>query len=84
MVMKKKRILKFSKDNCLACDQLATWLDKKGIDYETYNPFDHPELAGQYKIKSVPTLIVLNDKEVVSRLIGFKPEELNTLFDQPL
>jgi len=51
-------------------------LDQKGIQYETVNPFDEPDLAARFKIRTVPTVIVLENEEIQHRIIGFKPEEL--------
>lgn len=75
-------ILKFSKPNCVACDQLAAWLNANSINFTEINPFDNPELAGKYKIKTVPTLLVLDNENIIHRLIGYNPEELqNTLIN---
>ena len=53
--------------------------DKKGIEYERINPFDNPEIAVKYKIRSVPTVILFEENEEVKRTIGFKPEEINEI-----
>ena len=70
------RIIKFEKNDCAPCAQVSTYLDNKGITYETVNPFDSPELAVKFKVRTVPTVIVLENEEVQQRIIGFKPEEL--------
>ena len=71
--------LKFSKPNCVACDQLAAWLNTNRIDYTEINPFDNPELAGKYKIRTVPTLLVLENENIIYRFIGYNPEELQNI-----
>lgn len=71
------RIIKFEKNDCAPCAQVSEYLDNKGVSYETINPFDEPELAVKFKVRTVPTLIVLEGEEVKSRVIGFKPEELD-------
>ena len=58
---------------------VSEYLDRKGIVYETINPFNEPELAMQFRVRSVPTVILLEKEEEVSRVIGFKPEELLAL-----
>ena len=73
------RILKFEKKDCAPCNQVSEYLDRKGIAYETVNPFDKPELAIQYKVRTVPTVIVLQENSETKRIIGFKPEELSTI-----
>lgn len=74
--MDTKKLLKFSKANCIPCEQLAQWLDKNQIIYEDINPFDNPELAGKYKVRTVPTLLLIEDQEIKIRLIGYNPDEL--------
>ncbi|WP_442592118.1 thioredoxin family protein [Pedobacter sp. AW31-3R] len=74
-----KRIIKFEKDDCSPCNMVSEYLDRKGIVYETINPFNEPELAMQFRVRSVPTVILLEKEEEVSRVIGFKPEELLAL-----
>jgi thioredoxin 1 len=49
------------------------------VQYETVNPFDEPELAVRFKVRTVPTVIVLENDEVQHRIIGFKPEELEAI-----
>lgn len=71
------RIIKFEKNDCAPCAQVSSYLDSKGISYETVNPFDEPELAVKFKVRTVPTVIVLEEDEVKHRIIGFKPEELD-------
>ena len=73
------RIIKFEKNDCAPCNQVSEFLDRKGISYEKVNPFDKPELAIQYKVRTVPTVIVLNQDQETQRIIGFKPEELSAL-----
>lgn len=73
------RILKFEKNDCVPCNQVSDYLDRKGVSYEKVNPFDKPELAMRYKVRTVPTVIVLNGNEETFRTIGFKPDELSSL-----
>jgi len=73
------RIIKFEKNDCAPCAQVSTYLDSKGITYETVNPFDEPELAVRFKVRTVPTVIVLENDEIMHRVIGFKPDELATI-----
>lgn len=73
------RIIKFEKNDCAPCNQVSEFLDHRGISYEKVNPFDKPELAIQYKVRTVPTVIVLNQDQETQRIIGFKPEELSAL-----
>lgn len=74
-----KRIIKFEKDDCSPCNMVSEYLDRKGVVYETINPFNQPELAMQFRVRSVPTVILLEKEQEVSRVIGFKPDELLAL-----
>lgn len=74
--METKKLLKFSKSNCLPCEQVTQWLDRNEIMYEEINPFDNPELAGKYKVRTVPSLLLIVDDEIKVRLTGFNPDEL--------
>jgi len=76
------RIIKFEKNDCAPCEQVSNFLDAKGINYEKVNPFDNPEMAVRFKVRTVPTVIVLNNDEEEKRIIGFKPEELAALANQ--
>ena len=73
------RVIKFEKNDCAPCNQVSEFLDQKGIIYETVNPFDKPELAIQFKVRTVPTVIVIEQEQEKQRIIGFKPEELSAI-----
>ena len=70
------RVIKFEKEDCAPCNMVSEFLDNKGVDYEKINPFENPELAMRFRVRSVPTVIVTNGSEEVRRIIGFKPDEL--------
>lgn len=74
--METKKLLKFSKSNCIPCEQLTQWLERNHILYEEINPFDNPELAAKYKVKTVPSLLLFEDGVIKTRLIGFNLDEL--------
>jgi len=74
--METMKLLKFSKSNCLPCEQVTQWLDRNEIMYEEINPFDNPELAGKYKVRTVPSLLLIVDDEIKVRLTGYNPDEL--------
>ena len=74
-------IIKFEKDDCNPCMMVSELLDKTGIKYEKVNPFDNPEKAVKYKIRTVPTVIVLENENEIKRTIGFKPDELREIVE---
>lgn len=74
-----KKVIKFEKEDCAPCNMVSQYLDSKGVAYETVNPFENPELAMRFKVRSVPTVIVTDQDAEVKRIVGFKPEELSLL-----
>lgn len=58
---------------------VSEYLDRKGVVYETINPFNQPELAMQFRVRSVPTVILMEAEQEMARIIGYKPEELAAL-----
>ncbi|MBB2150376.1 thioredoxin family protein [Pedobacter gandavensis] len=77
--MSTKRIIKFEKEDCSPCNMVSEYLDRKGMVYETINPFNDPELAMQFRVRSVPTVILMEAEQELARVIGYKPEELAAL-----
>ncbi len=62
---------------CGPCRMLAPVLDKKAIDYEgrlsiiKVNIDTCPELAKEYGIQSVPTMILFKRGKIIDKIIGF-------------
>lgn len=74
-----KRIIKFEKPNCQPCEMVSVFLKEAGVEYDAINPFDQPDLAMKHKIKTVPTVVVLEDESEVDRIIGVDAERINKL-----
>ena len=74
-----KRVIKFSKENCSPCKQVSQWLDERGIECETINPYETPDEAVKYRVRSVPTVLVYEGAEEIGRSVGFKPDMLGDL-----
>lgn len=73
------KILKFESDSCPQCKALSVTLeritkeyktDMKSIDIEEDN---NQDLIRKYNIRSIPTLIFLNEDKEYNRLIGNQP-----------
>lgn len=69
-------ILKFESDSCPQCKALSTTLERitkeyktdiKSIDIEEDN---NQDLIRKYNIRSIPTLIFLNEDQEYNRLVG--------------
>ena len=74
-----RKLIKFEKDDCNPCMMVSDLLDKSGVEYEKVNPFNNPELAMKYKVRTVPTTILVDQDEEIKRTIGFNPEELKEI-----
>lgn len=76
-----KKIIKFEKADCNPCVMVSEYLKSKSISFEAINPFDNPELAVKYKVRSVPTTILVKDNSELMRTIGYRPDELNNMIN---
>lgn len=74
-----KKIIKFEKHGCQPCEMVSAVLSEAGVAFEAINPFDQPEMAVKYKIRSVPTVVVLDGETEVERIIGFDAGRLRQL-----
>ena len=74
-----KKLVKFEKNDCNPCAMVSDLLDKKGVEYERINAFDNPEMAMKFKVRTVPTVILMENDAEVKRVMGFKMEELNEM-----
>ena len=70
------KILKFESDSCPQCKALSVTLERiskenkidiKNIDIEEDN---NQDLIRKYNIRSIPTLIFLNEDQEYNRLVG--------------
>ena len=74
-----KKIIKFEKKDCNPCQMVSAWLDTREIEYERIDAFDNPMAAAEMKVRSVPTVILVEEGKEIKRSTGFKPEELEEL-----
>ena len=69
-----KRILRFNASWGGPCQGLAMNLETSGLDLpiEVIDIDVHPDVAQEYGVRSVPTLIMLDENIEIKRLIGSK------------
>jgi len=72
-----KRILRFTASWCEPCKLLSMNLEKANIELpiEVVDIDVHDELAREYGIRSVPTLLMLDENIEVKRMVGLKTIE---------
>ena len=66
------KILKFSAAWCGPCKQLSMVLkgEDLGVPVEEVDIEANPELARQYGVRSVPTMVYVRNEQEVSRITG--------------
>ena len=74
-----KRVLRFTASWCEPCKALAKNLEIANIELpiEVVDIDVHSELAQEYGIRSVPTLVMLDENIEIKRIVGSKtPNQL--------
>ena len=73
-----KRVLRFSASWCGPCKMLAKTLEEieTNIPIEVIDIDVLPEIATEYGIRSVPTLVMVEDNIEVKRMSGSQPENV--------
>ncbi len=75
-------VVDFSATWCGPCKMLAPVLEKVSealdgqVDFYNVDVDEAPELAGEYRVNSVPCLVLMKEGVFQSQSIGFKPENL--------
>ena len=64
---------------CGPCKMIAPVLDEIAAEREDIkvckvNVDEEPELAAQYQVMSIPTLMVIKDGQIVNKSLGAKPK----------
>ena len=69
-----KRILRFTASWCGPCKSMAMNLETANLGFpiEVVDIDTHPEVAQEYGIRSVPTLVLLDENIQIDRIIGTK------------
>ena len=73
-------LVKFGAAWCGPCKTLSKTIDKiqlefPDVNFEDVDIDDYPDLTKDYKIRSVPTVIVFRDGEEIARLTGSQRHE---------
>lgn len=76
------KILVLTQNQCRYCGMVKEYLDNEQVEYETVNMSDHPEYQEKYDVMGAPTILLLDEGEVITKTTGFNPEVLDTLIEQ--
>ena len=71
-------VLRFTASWCQPCKALAQQLEELGFDKEVtvVDIDEQQDLAIQYGVRSVPTLIAVDNNKEVKRMVGVKAKDL--------
>jgi thioredoxin-like negative regulator of GroEL len=75
-------LVKFIGPHCSACKTLAPVLEQLVTDYSekthlvTVDMTEDPELAMEWGVRSVPTVIVLKGSSVLEKIVGLQPKKV--------
>ena len=72
-------LIDFYADWCGPCRMVSPIVDKIADEHPEYlvckvNVDDEPELASEFEVFSIPTLVVMKNGEIVNQSVGAKPE----------
>lgn len=74
--LKELTIIDFYADWCGPCKMLGRVLEQlENIDIIKINVDEYEELAKEYKVMSIPYLLIIKDGEIKKELIGFRSKE---------
>lgn len=77
-------LVDFYADWCGPCKMMAPVVEKISGEYEgkikagKLNVDENPEIAGQYGVMTIPTIMVIKDGQVVDKTIGVQPKKALT------
>ena len=78
-VIKMRKIIRFTAEWCQPCKMLSKQLETMDLNLpiDVIDIDKDPEIAIEYGIRSVPTLVLMEDNEVRSKIVGLKtPSEI--------
>lgn len=74
-------LVDFYADWCGPCQMIAPILEELGTEYDgkfeivKINTDENPDLSSQFRIMSIPTMLLFKNGEVVETLVGMQPKE---------
>lgn len=76
LVKEGTHLVDFYAEWCGPCKMLGSVLETmEDVDIIKINVDEHPELATQFGVMSIPVLMVFKDGKETAKTMGFQPEE---------
>lgn len=78
-----KKLIKFEKENCKPCEMVSDYLSSKNVEFEAINAYDNPMKASKMKVRSVPTLMLIDTEgNEIKRIVGYNPQEIDLMIEE--
>jgi SPBc2 prophage-derived thioredoxin-like protein yosR len=78
-----KKLIKFEKENCKPCEFVTQYLNSKGVEFEAINAYNDPMRASKMKVRSVPTLMLIDTEgNEIKRIVGYNPQEIDLMIEE--
>lgn len=73
------KVIRFSASWCGPCKMLAPTFEQlenefENVEFETVDIDDNRELVTEYNIRTVPTVVIEQNGQVLDRVIGLQPK----------
>ena len=76
-------ILVFTQNGCNPCTMVKNYLTDQEIEFKAINVSENPQSGEEYGIMGTPVSILVDeDGEEVTRVVGFNPDQLDILASQ--
>lgn len=75
-------LLVLTQNNCRYCETVKNFLNTEEVEYDVVNMSDQPEYQEKYDVMGAPTILLMDEDEVVLKTTGFNPEVLNAMIEQ--
>jgi thioredoxin-like negative regulator of GroEL len=73
-------VIVFSSPYCRACNVVKDFLTKeKKVSFSEVNVELHPDLVQKWDIRTLPTIILVDNGKEVARTIGSRPQSITNL-----
>ena len=72
-----KKVILYTTPNCMACKSVARTLEKRGVNFDTMNLEQHPELVEQFREVGLTTAPIVQTEGLT--FSGYRPAKIDQL-----